>query len=147
MSGLAFGEGTIFHFMPFQCRVSVFDGFWPLRPTAQMSCAFTASMPKSRLSFDVSPAFGLVTCFHLVPFQCRISVRYADASRNQPTAHALSERTCATAQSSLAVAPGLVLVICAQDDPTRRRMRVCSARADHSPDGPRRRDVFQGAGG
>jgi AAA ATPase-like protein len=55
-----------------QCRARAWDGSLVRKePTAQALPAEPAATPSRML---VAPRFGLPTCAHLVPFQCRISV-------------------------------------------------------------------------
>src|ERR671931_130064 len=71
----AFGLGTIFHFAPYQCSMSVrcWIGAGAAKsPTAQTSFAETAATPRS--SELVAEPFGLGTMLHLLPSQCSIRV-------------------------------------------------------------------------
>src|SRR5438876_6660597 len=70
-----FGLGTMLHFDPSQCWMSVCETLLLLlkAPTVQMSLADAAATSSSELVCD--PTFGLGTTLHCVPSQCMVSVR------------------------------------------------------------------------
>src|SRR5215467_9414719 len=67
------GLGTRFQAVPFQCRIRVWKAVpSEYSPTAHALPAELAATPRSWLVRVGPPGSGLGTCFHAVPFQCRI---------------------------------------------------------------------------
>ena len=92
-----FGLGTMLHFDPSQCWMSVCDTLLLLmyRPTVQMSLA--EAVPTSNRSLVCEPTFGLETTLHCVPSQCMVSVRsFLLLLVEVPTAHTSFAETVVT---------------------------------------------------
>ena len=69
------GLGTTYHFVPFQCKVSVLSSLLKNEPTAQMSFAETTAIPDRKLNCGAPlKPLGLGTTVHFVPFQCSTNV-------------------------------------------------------------------------
>src|SRR5690348_12038140 len=110
-----------------QWRARAWDGPVPVKlPTAQALLVEVAATANRSL---VEPGAGLGTRAHLVPFQCRIRVRWAVPVAERPTAQALLAEVAATPVRELAVAvpPWLGLGTCAHVLPFQRKVRVRSA--------------------
>src|SRR5262249_23998826 len=124
-----FGLGTCFHAVPFQRRIRVFASPLPLPkpPTAQALAAEVAVMPLRPADPGV-PGLGLGTCFHAVPFQCRIKIFAPEPKGlNSPKAQALVAEVAATPKRTLWVAEGSGLGTCFHAVPFQCAIKVCTA--------------------
>src|SRR5215475_11547209 len=94
-------------------------------PTAQALAGAVAATPTSSLPTGLG--LGLGTRTHLVPFQCRISVRsVVPAAERLPTAHALVVEVALTPRNTLGfpAPPGLGLATRAHDLPFQCKITV-----------------------